>query len=1803
MSVYDNAKQSLKSSSMKRESSYVPSKISSPQTTNYDFPTFTKFDDNTKENMANELAQLREEIQAIKANYRHILPLDYTEPSFEIRPTSNDITENMRATVEAGLFRHKIKKLMEAYIPTSNLLSTQEYLVWRSKADGFYKDFPDFIQMKHSGTQLINTLTGKAYKDATTWLHKQQLDSSCTWKALRKYLDDKYFVSHTPRLVSEKIMHFKLLGTPAQIQTKFYDQIDLYDDRITRFAIDSLQHKLPSFLIPFMYHKTYNTIQEFFDDLRSLCLTAITPEMYQMEQSTSIQQQNFYPSQHSSNYYKSTSRQILGNNQHNTSHPKFGKTLPYKQNSNNMQQSQRHNNNNKHYNSQSEPHQQKFTNTTNRSSNAKKGTTKFHHIAVKETPNQESHKYTEENIILSHVSCMPQQIPSSSAAYPQNIDLLPSSDIPPLKKTSHCYNSIQRKKPPDDTSTSKQVHMKFIECFPISSKIHIFSSSTCIQPQLYIPVLQYFPIKLGIDKHNWIDSIALIDSGSQINAVHSSIINKLKIATTELLEHKQLCYANNTHETITSYVPQLQFKLYDAHDSKIYYKNNITTVVTSSLPDSAKVLLGMNFILTHLVKINFWKGEVTTKEGQILKQLTPPHPIPLIKKPQRVKRQHELDINMNLQIDSDLKTDDDYKNFNEVIKDIPLPISKIIRGYKSCFPPQLPAGLPPLRNGYEHKIEFKDNIIIEKKRTPAFRYSLQQQQLLQEHIDKLLAKGFIQKSRSSYVSNALLVKKKDDEKGRMCIDYRWLNNLTKYIGYPLPRILDIIDRLYNAKVFSKLDLASGYHQIRVRQCDIEKTAFQTQDGLFEWLVMPFGLCGAPATFQYMMNDLLRECISKYVVVYLDDILIYSPNMELHAKHIEAVLSIFQKHKLYVKLSKCEFAKQEVVYLGYTIGQQCLRTEEKKIMAVKEFPIPPTNITNLKSFLGLTGYYRRFIQNYAGIAKPLYDVLQHQTATLWSNECQEAAEKLKAALISAPVLRLPDPHKPFIITTDASQYAIGGVLSQICDEDNQEHPIAYESKRLPVAYQRQPAFFTEFRAVVTCVHTWQVYLFKPFIIRTDHLPLRFMLTQDKLSGRLAFDITFLSQFTFTIEYKPGRINTVADALSRREDHEKAIKNAMQSVGNLSILALAAINTPTLTLQPTFAEAYQQAIQQDTKFLKIYKTPPRNHEIRNGYLYCITKSPIEERRLLILPSSTSLKEMIIKKYHSDLTASHLGSYKTADLISRYFKWNNLYRDVKEYVKRCEICIRNKSSTSVSQGLLHPLPIPQLRWATISIDFISGIPETKQSKQELTQLNNNNIVYNSVMVVVDKLSKYAIFIPTTTQVTALQVSKLYMQYVFAYFGMPSMIISDRDPKFLSDFWRSLMKTLAVTQMCSTAYHPQTDGQTERTNRALGQMLRCTIQQIKNNLQMSIAQDNEPLQEELTWVEMLPIIQFAYNNAVSEATGFSPFYLMYGMHPTIPSAITEKNFSKHISKNCYNLAANQLATSMADILKKATHNLKNAQKKQKYHADKHRKNISFSLYEFVMLATRFLRMKHKKLEQRYIGPYKIIKVISPVVYKLELPNNMRIHNVFHISQLKKYTGTRPHISTYLKHPITRIDDTTALVETNPGNNSIPNNNTNNIVAKDNDIDNDSYESFVEIEVVSDSDNNLQQQQSHTEDNKEMVEPLVSTPLAVETLTSMTITASDVNTKYIELIDSDPAIFHQSIKDIKACRLQFQKHPNSNRHIPILEYLVTTNSTDNTDTCWVNIDILKTVLKHQNKYDMLERFDENPIIKSPIDV
>lgn len=1796
MTVYAKVRKSLKPATMKRESSCPTYKSSCSEMANDEFCQFSKLEDNTKESLGNELAQLRKEIQAIKAKQRHAFPSEFMSSASELPSTPIEVTDHMKATAEAGQFTHKVKQLIDAYIPISNLTSTIQYLSWRSKVDNFYKRFPEFTLMMHSGQQLINTLTNKTHVDANTWLNQQVLDNYCTWKNLRQYLDDKFFVTHTPRQIADKIRRFKFIGTPIQIQKNFYAQIDLYDEIITKYAIETLRLMLPSFLTPFMYHKTYNTVQEFFDELRLYCLTAITPEMYQEDTITFKPQYN--------NNYKESYRQTAGNYQQNNNYPhnyKFNKNLSYKQkNYSNVQHNPTHNNNNnnKNYYSQSEPHRQKQTNTTHRPSNAKKGTTKFHHIAVQETPKHNTKKYKEEHMILSHVTCKPQQILPCSAEYAQSLDLLPSSDIPkPRKKhKSNLYSIIQRQKPPDNTSSHKgtKLHMKFIECFPLISKINIFSSSTYIQPQLYIPVLQYFPIKLGINKHNWVEATALIDSGSQINAIHSSIVDKLKIPTTALTEHKQLVYANNTHETIDSYVPQLKFILYDAQDSNIFYKNNITTIVTNSLPNSAKVILGMNFILTHLVKMNFWEGEVTTKGGQILKQLTLPHPPPPSKKSQRVKRQHEIDINMNLQIDFDLKTDDDYKEFETLIRDLPPHIRKVIQKYKSCFPPQLPSGLPPSRNGYEHKIVFKENAIIEKKCTPLFRYSLQQQQLLTAHVDELLAKGFIQKSRSSYVSNALLVKKKDDDKGRMCIDYRWLNNITKYIGYPLPRILDIIDRLYNAKVFSKLDLASGYHQIRVHNCDIEKTAFQTPDGLFEWLVMPFGLCGAPATFQYMMNDLLRECISKYVVVYLDDILIYSPNIELHVQHIEVVLSIFKQHQLYVKLSKCEFAKQEVVYLGYTIGQQCLRTEERKIMAIKEFPIPPTNITNLKSFLGLTGYYRRFIQNYAGIAKPLYEVLQYQAETRWSSECQEAADKLKSALISAPVLRLPDPHKPFIITTDASQYAIGGVLSQICDEDNQEHPIAYESKRLSAAHQRQPAFFIEFRAVVTCIHTWQVYLFKPFIIRTDHLPLRFMLTQDKLSGKLAFDITFLSQFTFTIEYKPGRTNTVADALSRREDHEKAVKNAMQSVGNLSILALAAITTPTLTLLPTFAEAYQQAIQQDEKFLKNYKIPPRNHEIRNGYLYYIQKSPTEERRLLLMPSSTSLKEMIIKKYHTDLTTSHLGSYKTADLISRYFKWNNLYRDVKEYIKRCEICIRNKSSACVSQGLLHPLPIPQLRWATISIDFISGLPETKQSKQQIIQNNSNNIIYNSVMVVVDKLSKYAIFIPTTTHVTALQVSKLYIQYVFAYFGMPSIIISDRDPKFLSDFWRSLMKILAVSQMCSTAYHPQTDGQTERTNRALGQMLRCTIQQIKNNLQTTIPQENEPLQEELTWVEMLPIIQFAYNNAISESTRFSPFYMMYGMHPTIPSALTERNFNKHISKNCYNLAANQLATSMADILKKATHNLKNAQHKQKHQADKYRKNILFSLYEFVMLATRYLRMKHKKLEQRYIGPYKIITVISPVVYKLELPSNMRIHNVFHISQLKKYTGTTPHISTYLKHPIIRIDKASELVDTKHScsSNNIKKNNSNNI-----EEENDSYESFVEIEVVSDTDDDFQQSKLHTKDNEEMVQPLMTAPLAVETLTSMTITASDVSTKYIELIDSDPAIFHQHINTIKACRLQFQKHPHNNRQIPILEYLVTIDSSDSADTRWVNNEVLKTALRQQNKYYMLENFDKNPKI------
>ncbi len=367
---------------------------------------------------------------------------------------------------------------------------------------------------------------------------------------------------------------------------------------------------------------------------------------------------------------------------------------------------------------------------------------------------------------------------------------------------------------------------------------------------------------------------------------------------------------------------------------------------------------------------------------------------------------------------------------------LPSDVQALLKQYSDVFPEDLPSELPPHRE-VEHKIELEAG--AQPPSRPTFRMSPKELDELKQQLADLTKHGFIRPSKSPYGAPVLFVKKKDGSV-RMCVDYRALNKLTIKNKYPLPRIDELLDRLHGAKYFSKLDLRSGYHQVRIASGDEHKTAFRTRYGHFEFLVMPFGLTNAPATFMHLMQEIFRPYLDRFVIVFLDDILIFSRNREEHKAHVQQVLEVLRKHKLYAKSSKCEFFQQKISFLGHVVSGDGIAMEEGKVTAIKEWPVP-TNITELRAFLGLAGYYRKFVAGFSRIAAPMTELLHKDTAYNWGKAQQDSFDALKGSVTTAPVLLTPDDTLPFTVFTDASGFALGATLMQ--DQGNGLQPVCNE----------------------------------------------------------------------------------------------------------------------------------------------------------------------------------------------------------------------------------------------------------------------------------------------------------------------------------------------------------------------------------------------------------------------------------------------------------------------------------------------------------------------------------------------------------------------------------------------------------------------------------------------------------------------------------------------------------------------------------------------------------------------------------------
>lgn len=452
----------------------------------------------------------------------------------------------------------------------------------------------------------------------------------------------------------------------------------------------------------------------------------------------------------------------------------------------------------------------------------------------------------------------------------------------------------------------------------------------------------------------------------------------------------------------------------------------------------------------------------------------------------------------------------------------------ILAEFKDVFASELPNGLPPAR-AIDFEIELEPG--HKPPSRPTYRLSSEELAELKSTLDGLLTKELIQPSTSPFGAPILFVKKKDGSR-RMVIDYRGLNNITVKNKYPLPRIDELMDQLGGAKVFSKLDLTSGYHQIRIKPRDVHKTAFRTRYGHYEFRVLPFGLTNAPATFMRLMNDVFRPLLDKCVIVYLDDILVYSRTPEEHVHHLRQVLGLLRQHKLFAKLSKCAFYLPEVNFLGHIVGEDGIKTDPCKIKAIAEWKTP-TNVHEVRSFHGLASYYRKFIKDFSTIAAPLTALTGSRSKFQWSFEAQASFETLKRVLVSADVLKpfQDDAKVPTRVTTDASDVAVGAELAQ--EYNGTYHPVAFESRKLLPAERNYPTHERELLAIIHALKTWRHYLEgRKFIVVTDHNSLKYIQVQPALSKRQAGWLDTLQEFDFQICYKPGKHNVVADALSRK-----------------------------------------------------------------------------------------------------------------------------------------------------------------------------------------------------------------------------------------------------------------------------------------------------------------------------------------------------------------------------------------------------------------------------------------------------------------------------------------------------------------------------------------------------------------------------------------------------------------------------------------------------------------------------------------------
>ncbi len=716
------------------------------------------------------------------------------------------------------------------------------------------------------------------------------------------------------------------------------------------------------------------------------------------------------------------------------------------------------------------------------------------------------------------------------------------------------------------------------------------------------------------------------------------------------------------------------------------------------------------------------------------------------------------------------------------------------RAFQDVFSKQAATQLPP-HWAWDCAIDLLPGYKLPKGRV--YSLSILECKAMEEYIKEALNQGYIRPSSSPAASSFFFVSKKDGGL-RPCIDYRALNSQTIKLPYPLPLVPAALEELRGARIFSKLDLRSTYNLVRIREGDEWKTAFITPSGHYEYLMMPYGLSNAPSTFQEFMNEVFREFLHRFVIVYIDDILIYSRNLVDHRHHVAQVLQKLRLFRLYLKLEKCEFHRPTVQFLGYIIGREGIQINQGKVTAVAEWPTPQM-IKELQRFLGFDNFYRRFIKGFSLVTAPLTTLLRGKPKSLsWSSNAHETFDSLKTAFSTAPILRHPDPNVPFVVEVDASITGAGAVLSHLFGEPPRLQPCAYYSKKLNLAEQNYDIGNRELLAIELALEEWRHWLEganHPFTVITDHKNLQYLRQAKRLNPRQARWALFLTRFDFTITCRSENRNCKADALSRVHSPNSPTKPKP-------------IFPPALIVNPIIWN-----IDQDIRAATLTEPAPLGGPEGKTFI------PV------------SIQQSLLDSVQKVLGSGHPGSQRTLSLLQARHWWPSMSRDTIRYVCSCSVCAMSSTPRHLPVGKLVPLPIPRRPWSHTRIDFVTDLTESEGK--------------TCVLVAVDRFSKACKLIPLRGLPSALETAEHLFQQVFRNFGVPENIVSDRGPQFISHVWKAFFRLLGVTVSLSSGYHPQTNGQTERK-----------IQELRGYLRAYCQEDQH------SWSRFLPWAEYAQNS-----------------------------------------------------------------------------------------------------------------------------------------------------------------------------------------------------------------------------------------------------------------------------------------------------------------------------------------------------